>query len=177
MNTLGMFAAAEETEGIAALGLDPIALLAQAVTFLVLFWVIKKYAVSGIVKNLEKRHNDINRGLHLTAEMDKAKTELDAQVEKALAKARKEADGIVAEAKTESGKIVQAAEEAANRRADEILRATEGKIEREISEARAGLKAEMAGLITEATEAILQEKLDANTDRQLVEKYLKEAVK
>ena len=177
MNMLGILAAGEELEGIAALGLDPIAIGAQLVTFLVLFFIVKKYALTGIIKNLEKRHNDINRGLHLTAELDKQKEELNEVVEKALAKARSEADGIIAEARTESGKIVQNAEESANRRAEDIIRVAEGKIERDIAEARAGLKNEMAHLITEATEAILNEKLDAGSDRKLVENYLKEAMK
>jgi F0F1-type ATP synthase membrane subunit b/b' len=71
----------------------------------------------------------------------------------------------------------QAAEEKANLKAEEIIRAAEGKIERDITEARIGLKKEMASLITEATEAILGAKLDANADRKLVEDYLKEAIK
>ena len=166
-----------ESEGIAALGIDPIAIGAQALTFLVLFWVVKKYALDGIVKNLENRRKDINRGLHLTAEMDKQKEELDTRVEKALKAARKDADAIIAEAHTESGSIIKAAEDSANRKADDILRAAEGKIEREISEARKGLKTEMATLVTDATESILNEKLDAGSDRKLVEKYLGEAMK
>lgn len=166
-----------ESEGIAALGLDPFAILAQTFTFLVLFWVIKKYALDKIVANLDKRHNDIDRGLHLTAELDKEKAELDERVEKVLKSARKDADAIIAEAHTESGKIVQAAEGTATRKAEEILRAAEGKIEQDIANARDGLKAEMAGLITEATEAILNQKLDSNADRKLVEKYLEESLK
>lgn len=166
-----------ESEGIAALGLDPFAIGAQLLTFLVLFWAVKKYALDGIVKNLEKRHNDINRGLHLTAEMDKQKAELEQTVEKELKKARKEADLIIAEAHSETGKMIAEAEDKANRRADEIIRAAEGKIERDITEAREGLKKEMAGLITEATEAILGQKLDEKGDRNLVENYLKEAMK
>lgn len=162
----------EESEGIGALGLDIFAIGAQALTFLILFYVVKRFALDGIVKNLQTRHDDINRGLHLTAELDKQKAELDARVEELLKKARKEADGIVAEAHSQTGKIVQAAEESANRRAEEILRAAEGKIERDITEARAGLKSEMATLIAEATEAILGEKLDAAGDKKLIEKYL-----
>lgn len=181
MNMLGILAATEgaeeASEGIGALGLDPFALLAQAVTFLVLFWVIKKYALNGIVRNLQKRDEDINRGLHLTAEMDKAKAELDERVEKILKKARKDADDIIVEARNESGEIIKTAEESANRRAEEIIRTAEGKIERDITEARAELKGEMAGLITEATEAILGEKLDAGNDRKLVERYLGESLK
>lgn len=170
-------ASENSTEGIGALGLSLPSIIAATVTFLVIFFIIKKYAMDGIVANLEKRENDINRGLHLTAEMDKQKAELDANVEKALRAARKEADSIIADANTETGKMIQAAEEVASRKADEIMRAAEGKIEQDIADARDGLKAEMAGLITEATEAILGDKLDAKSDRQLVEKYLKEALK
>lgn len=169
--------AKETSEGIGALGLSLPAIAASAITFLVLFFVIKKYALSGIVANLEKREEDINRGLHLTAELDRQKEELDARVADAMKAARKEADLIIAEAHTETGKMVQAAEEKANNRADEILRAAEGKIERDIAEARNGLKKEMASLITEATEAILGAKLDGNADRKLVEDYLKGAMK
>lgn len=167
----------EESEGIAALGLDPMAIGAQLLTFLVLFWVIKKFALSGIVKNLQKRHEDINRGLHLTAELDKQKSELDERVEALLKVARKDADKVIAEAHTESSKIIQAAEATAIQKAEDILKAAEGKIERDIADARIGLKSEMAGLITDATEAILNQKLDAGSDRKLVENYLKEAMK
>ncbi len=184
MNLLTTFAAAaagekaeETSEGIGALGLSLPALLASAITFGVLFFIIKKYALDGIVANLDKREKDISRGLHLTAEMDKAKAELEVKVEAELKKARKEADLIIAESRAETGKMIQAAEEKANHKADEILRAAEGKIERDISEARNGLKKEMAELITEATEAILGTKLDATSDRKLVEDYLKGAMK
>lgn len=169
--------AAEESEGIGALGLSLPAIIASTITFLVLFWVIKKYALDGIVANLEKREADINRGLHLTAELDKKSAELEATVEKTLKAARKEADAIIAEAHTETGVMIANAEKSATTRADEIVRAAEGKIEREISEARQGLKSEMASLITEATEAILDQKLDSSSDRKLVENYLKEVMK
>lgn len=167
----------EEAQGIAALGIDPIAIGAQLITFLILFIVVKKFALKGIVANLEKRHEDINRGLHLTAELDKQKSELDEKVEEVLKIARKDADKVIAEAHTESNKIIQAAEESAVRKAEDILKAAEGKIERDIAEARKGLKSEMAGLITEATEAILNQKLDAGSDGKLVENYLKEVMK
>jgi F-type H+-transporting ATPase subunit b len=170
-------AAEEEAEGIAALGLDPIAIGAQLVTFLLLFWIVKKFALQGIVNNLQKRHDDINRGLHLTAELDKQKAELDKRVEDMLRAARKDADKVIAEAQTESNKIILAAEQTAGKKAEEIIKVAEGKIERDIAEARKGLRTEMAGLVTEATEAILGQKLDATSDRKLVEEYLKGAMK
>ena len=179
INTLTILAATEEasTEGIAALGLDPIQILAQAGTFLILFLIVKKYAMEGLVKKLDQRHDDINRGLHLTGEMDKMKADLDDRVESVLRKARKEADGVIAGARTESGTIIRAAEESAGRKADGIMRDAEGKIEREIVKARHDLKGEMTALVSEATEAVLGQKLDETSDRKLVEDYLKEAMK
>lgn len=167
----------EESQGIAALGIDPFAIGAQALTFLVLFFIIKKYALSAIVSNLETRRKDINRGLRLTAEMDKQKAELDERVDAALKEARKDADAIIAEANTESGRIIRQAEESASRKADDMLMAAEGKIEREIAEARKGLRIEMAALVSEATEAILRTKLTVESDRKLVEDYVNEALK
>lgn len=169
-------AAAEEPAGISALGIDPLAILAQAVTFLVLLFVIQKFALKKIVSTLEERRKTINRGLHLTAEMDKLKAEFDETTAKALKEARKEADTIINEARVESGEIIKASEEAAGRKADAILREAEAKIERDIVAAKKDLKTEMAGLVVEVTSAVLRTKVTDSSDRKLVEQYLKEVL-
>ena len=45
--------AAAEKEGIAVLGIDPKAIILQAGTFLLLFLLVKKFALRGIVDTLE----------------------------------------------------------------------------------------------------------------------------
>ena len=167
----------ETAGGIGQLGLDPLAIGAQALTFLVLFFVIKKFALTKIVTTLENRRKTIDRGLHLTAEMDKLKAELDDRVGAALREARAEADTILAEAKSESGEIIKAAEDTANRKADVIMEEAAGKIAREIESARDGLKSELASMVVEVSEAVLREKITDSKDRQLVEKYVSEALK
>ena len=47
----------------------PLAILAQAATFLVLFFVIKKFALDGIVSTLEKRRKTIDDGVRLGREI------------------------------------------------------------------------------------------------------------
>ena len=169
-------AAEEESAGIAALGIDPIAIVIQAVTFLVLFFLIQKLALKKIVTTLEERRQTINRGLHLTAEMDAMKADLDERVGKALKEARKEADVIISEAKHESSEIVHAAEEAATRKADALLKDAEAKIERDIASAKKELKSEVAALVSEVTTAVLRDKVTTAEDRKLTEKYLKEVL-
>ena len=168
--------ASAEDEGIAALGIDPLAILIQAATFLVLFFLIQKLALKKIVTSLEERRKTINRGLHLTSEMDTLKADLDARVEKALKKARKDADVILQEARTESNEIIKAAEMSAGRKADALLRDASAKIDRDITQAKKDLKNEVVGLVTEVTGAVLREKVTASEDRKLTEKYLKEVL-
>lgn len=175
VHTFAASAGAEE-EGIAALGIDPLAILIQAITFLVLFFLIQKLALNKIVATLEERRKTINRGLHLTGEMDAMKADLDARVEKALKKARTDADVILHEARLESSELIKAAEEAAGRKADAILKDASAKIDRDIAAAKKDLKNEVVGLVAEVTGAVLREKVTSSEDRKLTEKYLKEVL-
>lgn len=170
LHLLTNFGATEEVSGIGALGIDPLAILAQAVTFLVLFFVIKKFALDGIVKTLEKRRQTIDDGVRLGREMEAEKAQLDEKVDELLRKARTEADGIIAGGQKEASTIIKAAEEAANRKADAILADAHGKITEDIDKARKGLEQEMRALVAEATEVIIEEKLDATKDASLIKR-------
>lgn len=165
----------EESAGIAALGLDPLAILAQALTFLVLFLILKKFALDGIVSTLEKRRKTIDDGVRLGLEMEAEKTKLDEQVDKVLQKARGEADKIIAQAHEESGSIIKDAEEKAVAKVDGMIADARNKIEGEVNQARKNLEQETLRLVANATEIIIQEKLTASKDAKLVEKALEEA--
>lgn len=169
---LTIFGATEEAEGIAALGIDPLAILAQALTFLVLFWVIKKFALDKIVDTLEKRRNTIDDGVRLGREMEAEKERLDEKVEAALKKARVEADKIISEGHQEAGEIISRAEADASRKVDAMLLDAHTRIDEDITKARLGLEAEMRTLVAEATETIIEEKLDAKKDASLLDSAL-----
>ena len=170
LHTLTILANTEEVSGIGALGIDVLAIVAQAVTFLVLFFVLKKFALDGIVKTLEKRRKTIDDGVRLGREMEAEKAQLDENVEKALREARREADKIIAGGQKEAGEIIRAAEETATRKTDAILADAHAKIEEDIEKARVSLEHEMRSLVAEATEVIISEKLDAKKDESLIKR-------
>ncbi len=171
-NLLTVFGATEEAQGIAALGIDPLAILAQAFTFLVLFFVIKKFALDGIVATLEKRRKTIDDGVRLGREMEAEKERLDEKIAAALAKAREQADKIIAEGHTEAGEIMSKAETNATRKVDAMLADAHARIDEDIDNARKGLEQDMRLLVAEATELILEEKLDAKKDASLLTRAL-----
>ncbi len=164
--------AAAEPGGIAALGIDPLAILAQAVTFLTLFFLIKKFALSKIVDALEDRRKTIDKGVSLGIEMQAEKDRLDNEIEIMLQKARTEADKIIASSHEEAGAMIKEAEAAASQKADTILADAQARITDEMSKARKDLKKEMLELVSDATEVIIGEKLDARKDQALLARAL-----
>lgn len=170
LSLLNNFAATEEVSGIGALGIDPLAILAQAATFLALFFIIKKFALDGIVQTLEKRRKTIDDGVRLGREMEAEKEQLDAKVDELMRKARTEADSIIVGGQKEAAAIIKAAEEVASRKADAILADARGRIDEDINAARKGLEQEMRTLVAEATEVIIEEKLDAKKDESLIKR-------
>lgn len=164
--------AEEEAAGIAALGIDPWAILAQAVTFLVLFWVIKKFALQKIVDALEERRQTIDKGVRLGYEMAEERAKLEEKVDAELRKTRGEADRIIAEAHKEAGEVLRQAQDTAAAKVDDMLADARAKIEEDMQRARKDLEKDMLNLVAEATEVIIQEKLDAKKDESLIARAL-----
>ncbi len=165
---------AEGTSGIGALGIDPVAILAQAATFLLLFFILKKFALNRIVQTLEERRKKIDDGVRLGLEMEAEKAKLEEQIEAALQKARGTADKIIAEAHKESGEIIKKAEASASAKVDAMLADAAAKIDEEVVKAKKALAHETLQLVADATEKIIQTKLDTKQDSGLIEKALEE---
>jgi F-type H+-transporting ATPase subunit b len=172
-----ILAAVEEAEGIAALGIDPLAILAQAVTFLTLFWVVKKYALGKIVDTLQERHQKIDDGVRLGYKMEKEFANLQERVEKELHGARVNADNILDSAHQEAGGIIKSAEDKATAKVDQMIVDAHKKIESDIERARRELQKDVVSLVAEATEVVIGEKLDAKKDAQLIEQAIAEVSK
>jgi F-type H+-transporting ATPase subunit b len=168
--------AAESTSGIGALGLDGQAFLIQLVTFLLAFWVLKRYAFGPIAKVMNERRQTIENGVKLGEEMKREKAELEAKAAKKLQDARVQADGIIASANEAGKESVREAEDKAKQKAAGIIDEAERRIEQETVRVRKQLEKELAGLVAEATEAVIEEKVDAKKDAEMIERALKKGV-
>ena len=172
MHILNLLAAAEEAEGIAALGIDPIAILAQGATFLLLFFIIKKFALGKIVTTLESRRKTIEGSLEKAEELNKQNEEAEKRLAALLGEARKEAEAIVTKGREEASSIVADAETSAVTKAEKIIEDGKLQIEAEVIKAREALKKETLSLVAQATEAVLEESVDAKRSEALIKKAL-----
>lgn len=170
------FAAAEESaEGIGALGISLSSLIIQLVTFLLAYLILRRFAFGPIVKILQQRRETIESGVTLGEQMKVEKAAFEKTVSKELHAARVKADAIVADAETAAKDVVREAEEKAQSKAAIIVKEGKERGEQEVVRARKALEGELVSLISEATETIVGEKVDAKKDAVLIDRALKGA--
>jgi F-type H+-transporting ATPase subunit b len=165
---------ADSSSGLGALGIDGKALIIQLVTFVLAFWVLQHWAFKPIIKLMDQRRKTIEDGVSLGEQMRKDKAELDARVTDELAKARSQADGIITEAHEAARDTIRQAESQAVEKAEGIVAEAMQRTEQDIARARKQLESDIVGLISDATEAIIDEKVDSQKDAALIDKALKE---
>lgn len=167
------FAAESSSSGLGALGVDGKAFLIQLITFVLVFVVLKKYAFGPIIKVMNERRATIESGVKLGEEMKVERAKLEDKVEKILHDTRAKADAIIADANETAKQSIHEAEDKAREKAAGILKEAESRIATDTARARQQLEKEIVGLVSEATEAIIEEKVDAKKDASLIERALK----
>jgi F-type H+-transporting ATPase subunit b len=163
---------ADQSSGIGALGISGSHLVVQLITFVLAYFVLRKYAFGPILKVLQERRDTIEKGVKLGEEMQKERAQLDKKVTQELHKARLDADAILAEAQDNAKLTIREAEDKARTKAAGIVKDAEENADQAIKRARKALESELVSLISDATEAIIDEKVDAKKDAALIDKAL-----
>jgi F-type H+-transporting ATPase subunit b len=126
-------------EVLAKLGVDWKLLLAQAVNFAVLFWVLRRFAYQPMLDFLEQRSARIEQGLK-DAEAAQAK----------LREMETKEQAVLTEARSEAKNIIALAEGSAKKRDAEHMVATEAKVQRLLAEAQTKIQEEKDKVMGEA---------------------------
>ncbi len=164
---------AEKATGLGALGVNAMAFAIQLITFVLVFLLLKRFAFAPIGRMLEKRRQTIEDGVKLGLKLEKERDKLEDEVAKITREARHEADRIIAAAHKDAREVLRDAEKAAQRKADAMLADAEVRIHEETKAAKRKLEKDIVGLVSEATEAIVEEKVDSAKDAALIDKALK----
>lgn len=163
----------DSSSGIGALGLNGQSFLIQLITFLIVILVLRQWAVKPILRVLQKRRELIEKGVELGQEMEKAEIELNEKVAIELGKARTKADQIIRDSQQEGQRQIQAAEDQAKLKAEALIKAADQEIEQTKVSVRKELEKELVNLVSDATEVVIGEKVDAKKDASLIDKVLR----
>jgi len=141
------------------------------VAFLVVFFILKKFAWPAIVKGLADREKSIADSLS-TAERVKAEMlQLKSDNEALLVKAREERALMIKDAKDVADKMVTEAKEKARAEYDRIVSEAQSAITQQKMAAITDLKNQVGNLVIEVSEKVLRRELGNKSEQ---EKYIKE---
>ena len=145
--------------------------------FLVVFWILGKFAWPAIVKGLKDRESGIADSL-ATAERVRAEmAQLKSENEALLAQAREERAEMLKEARDTKDKIINEAKEQAKGIAEKIITDAQEAIERKKMAALIEVKNEIGTLVVDISEKILRRELQNKTEQEKYIKQLAEEVK
>jgi len=146
----------------------------QILGFLILLWVMRKYAWGPILGSLEARRQkiagDFEAARKAKADADATKLQLETELKGIEAKARLRLQEAVAEGQKVAGEIrTQAQAEAATR-----LARAQDDIAREREKAKEMLKEQVVSLSMRTAEKILRQRLDDAAQRKLIGEFVEE---
>lgn len=161
-------------ELIIKLGIDWKLLIAQIVNFGLLMFLLYKFAYGPMIKFLDKRSKKIADGILNAEEMDKRKKEIEEQGRKIAGKAQEKANELLKESKElaekEYNRLIEEAREKVKKAIEEAKESISNEKELAIEDA----KTELGNLVLMATKKVLGEKVDANIDKDVIERSIKE---
>ncbi len=147
----------------------------NTITFLILLFLLSKYAWKPIMKSVKEREASINSALEAAEEAKKEMQNLKANNERLLAEARVERDLMLKEAREMKDKIVAEAKEEAQREGDKLIKQAKQLIDSEKKVALAQLKDQVAALSIEmAQKVMISELVDTKKQTVLINNYLKD---
>ena len=156
------------------LALDLQQILSQAISFIVLLMILRRFAWRPLLTILDERRRRIETTLGDVARQKVEMERLQADYSQRLAKIDDEARVKIQQAVLEGKRIAMEVQEEARAQAQAILAKSKETVELELAKAKVTLRDQIADMTVEAVERVLQQKLDAKTDRQLVDSALEE---
>ena len=153
--------------------LDPGLFIWTIITFLLLCFVLAKFAWKPLIKMLDDRENMIRRSLE---DAEKAKLELESlnqEFEAITAKARSEAQSILAQSKSVAEKVKEDTITKAKEQAIKIRDDAKKQILVEKDKAIADIKQEVVNLTLLVAEKLINKNLNDADNKLLIEESLK----
>ncbi|MEO5681969.1 MAG: F0F1 ATP synthase subunit B [Chitinophagaceae bacterium] len=136
------------------------------VAFLVVFFILKKYAWPAIVKGLADREKSIADSLATAEKVKLEMQQLKSDNEALLVKAREERAAMIKDAKDISDKMIADAKDKARAEYDRIVADAQSSINQQKMAAITDLKNQVGNLVIEVSEKVLRRELGNKTEQE-----------
>lgn len=139
------------------------------VAFLILFFILKKFAWKPILNSLKERETGISDALETADKVKAEMAHMKSENEALLAKAREERAAILRESKEVADKMIAEAKDKAKFEYDRIVADAQSAIEQQKNAALTDVKNSIGKMVIEVTEKVIRKELADKADQ---EKYI-----
>ena len=146
----------------------------QILSFLLLLWVLRRFAWKPLLTMLDQRRTHIEQELRQVAQGKIELARLQEDYTRRLAKIDEEARAKIQQAILEGKRVAVEIQEQARQHGYALINKSKDTIEQELAKAKVTLRNEMAELTAAAVERVLRRKLDQAEDRRLIDSVLDE---
>jgi F-type H+-transporting ATPase subunit b len=145
--------------------------------FLIVFFILKKFAWPQIIKALKQREESIANSLATAEKVRAEMAQMKSENEALLAKAREERGQILKEARDTKDKIINEAKEQAKVEANKIITEAQAAINAQKMAALTEVKNQVGNLVIEVSRKILKKELSGKDAQEAHIKELVDEVK
>lgn len=154
-------------------GIDPILLLAQIVNFLIILYLLKRFAYKPMLEVLEKRRKTIADAQKNAQKADEALAKALEEEKKVLRGAQNEAKIMISDSSKQAEEIIVKAHEKAKAQSEKLIKETKEQLDRDRKEAEKQIAAKTAKLAADMLDKSLTGFFDAKQQKEVVEKATK----
>jgi F-type H+-transporting ATPase subunit b len=147
---------------------------AQIISFLLLVWLLSKYAWKPLMNMMEQRRINIENTLTQAQEERQQAEQIKKEYQDEMRQARQEAQEVIAKATKVSEERTVEILALAREEAEKIKKSALVDIERERDRAVSEVKAQVADLSIAVAEKIIRQKLDMPNQEKLIEQFIQE---
>lgn len=147
--------------------------ISQIFAFLIVLWILKRFAWKPFAKLLANRQAKIEAEFHSIDQQKLKLQTLTDEYQMKLSQIELEAKEMVQRAALEAEKVAKRTTEAAQKQAKEIIENAKKAIDQELFQARHTLQEKIVHLVIEASEKLIEEKMDPEKEKYRIDQFVK----
>ena len=153
---------------------DATMLILTWVTFFLLLAVLHKFAWKPILAALDQREKDIQKSVENADKLKEELANMENRIKQKMAEAEDQGKRIIEESKKAAGEAARHIQSMAKEESKILLENARQEINEEKEKAQADLRLESAEIAVKLAEKILEENLDKEKNKRIINEYLKE---
>jgi len=157
------------------LGFNLPLLVAQVINFFIVLVALRLFLYKPILGMLDRRSERIREGLDAADQSKEQAAHAEQEVSRQLGEARRQGQALVAQAQEAAGRIQDEARNQARREAEQLIERARGEIQLERDQAIGELRREFADITISAAEKVINQSLDRQAHRRLIDDVLAES--